>query len=389
MSADANRRLWTAGVFLWIALLGVLLQLRGALLPNFGRAFALSEGQLGLLSSTASLAFLPAVFLVGTLVSRLDVKRILAAGFGTAVVGPLLIAAAPSYAGLLAGMLVAGIASGLLHAVDRPIISHLYPARRGRMYNLEDMGWAVGATAGPLLATAALLVAGWRLAYLLLAAAFVPLGALLWRADLPASLDNERRFELGDVTALLGTRTVSVMTAAMLLLSFVESGVFTWLPYFASGSLPRAVANLSLSVFLAAYIPGRYAFSRAADRADNASLVLAAAVLAVPLLYLAFVVASGALLLVAVLPLGFLVAGMYPTLLAWGTNATPEFSGPVNAIALGTSSVGFLVFPAVMGLVAETYTIATAMQLPVVAMGILVALIGGARLLDGQHAGGR
>ncbi|WP_114575575.1 sugar MFS transporter [Saliphagus sp. LR7] len=133
-----NRRAWTVCIFCSVGVLGAFLQLRGALLLSFGESFAVSEGELGLIASAASAGTLVSVAAVGTAVSRIDVGRMLVVA-GVAFVALLVaLAFAPTYAVLLAGFGAAGLAQGSLHALDRPLLSHLYPDRRGRIYNLQD-----------------------------------------------------------------------------------------------------------------------------------------------------------------------------------------------------------------------------------------------------------
>ena len=389
MSSGSNRRAWTVCIFLYVALLGVALQLRGALLPSFATTFDVSESALGLLSSAASIGFVVAIFAVGLSVSRIDIRRFLLAGIVSLAAIYWLMAWAPTYWTLVAIITIGGVFRGVLHGLDRPLLSHLYPDRRGRIFNVEDMVWAAGATAGPLLATAAIAVDGWRLAYLLLGFGFIPLFVLVWRLGLPEGIENERALSLDEIRPLFTQPVVASMSLAMLLLAFVESGIFTWLPYYAGQSLPRSVANLALSAYLATYIPGRIFFGWATDRFGNLDLVLGSAVVAVGALYVGFVLTSGYAMLATVLVIGFLVAGMFPTLLAWATNAFPQYSGPMGAVALGTSSLGFLIFPATMGVVAEWYDVGVAMQLLVAVMAALALVMAAIRLRTGSAAASR
>ena len=380
------RRQWTVAVLGYVALLGLAVQLRGALLPSFADSFLVSEAELGLVSTAASVGFLLAITVVGSIVGRVDIRRALL--FGLVAMGGclLLTGLAPTYPALLAGLATVGVASGALHAFDRPIISHLHPDDLGRTFNLQDMVWAIGATTGPILALVAVARFDWRVAYLAAGLAVVPLLVLVWRLELPASVENEQDISLAELRVLLREPTVAWLGTAMLLLSFVEGAFFTWLPYYASGIFGREAGTLALTAYLAAYVPGRYAFSRVTDRIDNLTLVLGAALLGTVLLAITLVVATGPEIFVGVVATGFLVAGMFPTLLARGTNVMPEYSAPLNAVALGSSSVGFLLFPATMGLVAKAYSIDVAMQLLIPVMLIFAALVGVVRLRSGASA---
>ncbi len=376
MSATDVRDRWTVEIFFAVALLGILLQMRGPLLQSFGDEFVLTESQLGLIPSVASLGYLPGSFAGAAFISRLPVERALFFAFGALVAGLSWIALAPSYPLLLCGMVLTGAGSGFLQGISRPLISHLYPARRGKMFNRQDMIWAVGATLGPGIATLAVFVGDWRFAYGALAVGFLPLLVLLRELDAPENLANETRLTTSDLRPLFGNTATFTLAAAVLLLSFVESGVFTWLPYYLDEFYTRSTANLVLSGFLAAYVPGRFVFGHAAEYLSNVLLVLGAALLALPLLLAAFVFATGPLQIVAIIGLGLLVAGMFPTLLAWGTNRMPTYSGPMSAIVLTTSGIGFMVYPAVMGVIADFADTATAMQTLIFAMTAMVLLMG-------------
>jgi len=236
------------------------------------------------------------------------------------------------------------------------------------MYNTEDMVWAIGATAGPLLATAVLAVHGWRLAYVLLGFSFLPLIVLVWRLDVPDGIENEQELELGEIRPLFAHPTVASMAVAMLLIR-VHRGRYLHLAPVLREPVAPTLGGKPLAVRVPRDVhPGTALFGWATDRFSNLDLVLGSAIVAVGALYVAFVLTTGYPMLGAVLVIGFLVAGMFPTLLAWATNAFPQYSGPMGAVALGTSSIGFLIFPATMGVVADVYRVQTAMQLLVAVM---------------------
>ncbi|WP_276275690.1 hypothetical protein [Haloarcula regularis] len=85
--------------------------------------------------------------------------------------------------------------------------------------------------------------------------------------------------------------------------------------------------------------------------------------------------------------MGLTVSGLYPTLLAYGTEAVPEHSAPVNAMAAVTSAMGIAAAPAVMGFVIGDAGVAFAMQLLVVPAGLLLVLVVATDLLAGRASG--
>lgn len=380
-----GRRRWTLAIVSYMVLVGATLQVRGALVPEFKATFRVSEGLLGLVTPAFTVGFMSAMLVVGLSVGRLSVRRVYVAGVLGSVAAMLVVARAPLYPLLLAGVLLRGAATGVFRAVDRPVLSHLYPASRGRVLSLQSMAWAVGATAGPLLVTAVLLVADWRWVYVLLALAWLPPLVLLRDAGTPPGIENESSLSPAALGTVLREPAVLGMAAAVVFLGGVESNFFTWLPYYAGRSLPRAQANLVLSAYLAAYVPGRYVASRLAGRGRYVDLLLAdaAATLVAVALTLAF--ARGVWLFVGVFAVGFLVAGAFPLLLAWAMDAVPEFSGPVNALGMVAGQVGFLVFPAVVGGLAERVGIVAAMQAVTALAAAYLLVTAGNRVLVGAE----
>ena len=373
-----DRRLWTAAIFAFSALVGLSLQMRGAMFPSFAATFGLSEAELGLIAPVSALGYVLTLFGVGMVVGRLRIERFVAlalAGAGVCLVG---VGFAPTFPLLLLFVFARMVATGGFRALGRPTLSHLYPTSRGRVFNFQTMAWAVGATAGPLFATVVLARGDWRSAYGVMAALFLVVAGYVARLPSPDGIENERSLSPADVRALLRRPSMLGLTTAMALVVGIEGGLFTWLPYYANGFLTRSRANLLLSVYLAAYVPGRFLFGAVAERLGYLRVVIAAAALAVPVLYAVVAVAAEAALFAATFCAGLLVSGLFPTLLAWATDRVPEYSGPVNAVAMTAGQAGFFVFPAAIGVVASATTMRTAMYaeatLAAMLVGVLVVL---------------
>lgn len=383
MTVSLLRDRWTVGIFSAVAVLGAQLQLRGTLLRQFEQTYSVTPSELGLLSTVASLTLFVTVASVSAVIGRSDVRRLLLLGAGLSIGSFLVVATAPTYLVLMLGIGALGVTAGLLYGAGRPMVSHIHATRRERAFNFQDMTWAVGATLGPIIAVITIATTTWRAAYLVLAAvAFIPL-VMFWRLDSPTAVESERSVSWDAVRAYATEAPFLTLIAAFLALSFLESGLFTWLPYLFAEVLPGPIADLSLSVLLAAYIPGRYVFGILGDRTRPLNLLAGSALLTVPLLYLALLGGRGPVRLGSTFAIGFLVSGMFPTLLAWSIGYAPEYSGPVNAMAMGTASLGFLLFPAAIGVVIEQAGMTAAMTGIVAIAVILAALFVDARFRRG------
>jgi fucose permease len=374
-TARSGRRWWTIAIFGYIALEGAGLQMRGAVIPALRRTFEVPEWQLGLVAPAGTVGYVLAVTVVGAVAGRLDTRRLLLVGFLGTGAGILVMGVAPSFVFFLAALLGRGLCTGVGRGTDRPLLSHLYPRQRGRIFGFYDMMWAVGATAGPLLVAAAIAAGNWRLAYYVLALAFVPVVALVVALPTPDIAGGDDPLDLPELRRISRRPEVVTMAIALFLSTGFEGGLFTWVTTYAQGRLPGSLATASLSVMLAAYIPGRFASGWLSERVGYVRLSVGLVGLTIPAFLYTFFLAEGYGLLVGLFAIGLALSGIYPTLLAYATEAVPEHSAPVNAAAAITSATGIAVVPAAMGFVISGSGVAQAMRLLALPLALLALLL--------------
>jgi fucose permease len=250
-------------------------------------------------------------------------------------------------------------------------LSHLYPSQRGRLFGYYDMMWAVGATAGPLFVAGAVAAGNWRLAYYGLGVAFVPVLALMLLLPTPSIAGGDEPLDLAELRRIVRRPEVLAMAVGLFLSTGFEGGLFTWLPYYARAELPGGWAELTLTAMLVAYVPGRFVCSVLSERLGPLTLLVGVLGLLIPAFAFTFFVAGGLAVLAGVVAIGLLISGVFPTMMAYATDAVPEHSGPVNALASGMGSVGVGSVPAVMGVFVGRSGAKAAMGL------LLVPVVGG------------
>lgn len=362
-------------IFLFVGITGATIQARGALVPTFETFFGVSKSQLGLLTPVGTVGYLVAMLTLGSASGRVDVRRFLLLGVALTGVSLLALGAAPGFLVLLGLVGIRSLASGVFRALDRPTLSHLYPESRARMINLQEMTWAIGATTGPLLVTAIVSQYSWRATYLVLAALTVPVFVLIWRLDAPTGTTNEQSFGLSDLRPLLAKPGIYGMVVALVFVGSIESIYFTWLPSYADATFSGWITGVVLSIYLAAYVPGRWLFSRLSDRFSFTRLLVVTTVLLTGLTYLAFSGANGYVLLGSIFGVGLLVSGLFPTLISMGIEAMPSFSGPVNVVANVATQIGFSTAPVIVGVLADATSIETAILVQIGLAGLLALVM--------------
>jgi MFS family permease len=357
-------------VFGFVALEGAALQIRGAVVPVLERIYAVPAWQLGLVAPAGTVGFTLLVAAVGLLAGRVSVHRLLLVGIVGTGVGIAAMGVAPSFPLFLLALLGQGSLSGVGRGSDRPLLSHLYPHSRGRLFGYYDMMWAVGASLGPVLVAGALWLGDWRLAFLGLAGAALPLGIAVARLPAPA-VDGDDPLPLGEVRGLLGRPRVLAMAAGIGLTTGVEGGLFTWLTTFAVGRFPEPLGPVALSVLLVAYVPGRFAAGRLAGRVGYVRLALALAGGCTLATLYTFGPATGPGLVAGLFVVGLCLSGLYPTLLSYATESVPEHSAALNAAALVVGAAGIAGVPFALGFVVTAAGVATAMGLLAIPLAAL------------------
>ncbi|ELZ28805.1 major facilitator superfamily protein [Halosimplex carlsbadense 2-9-1] len=385
-AADArNRRLWTVVIFLTMACTGAVMQVRGAVLPTLEGYFTVPEWQLGLVAPAGTVGYLLVILAVGSSAGRIDARRFIAGGAFLTAGALLAMGLSPSFPVFLAALVVQGAAVGVFRALDRPLLSHFYPSQRGRVYNRYDATWAIGAALGPLAVVLALRAGSWRLVYGAVGVAVLALAVAFRSLRSPAVESDEEPLTRSDLAELIRRPEVIALLAALFFVTGVEGGLFTWLPYYARAELPAGWAELTLTVMLAAYIPGRFACGALTDRLGPLTLLLGVLGLLVPAFGFTFFVADGLAVLGGVVAIGLLISGVFPTMMAYATDAVPEHSGPVNALASAVSSVSIGGVPAVMGVVVGGADAAAAMRLLVAPLVGALGVIALARVAQGRR----
>lgn len=402
---DASDRRWTITILAFVALSGLGMQMRGALIPELQKAgqFGIGEGVAGLIAPAGTLGYVVTVLLVGAIAGRLAARRTILIGLVVSAVGVLGMGLAPGFGVFLGLLVVRGLGTGVVRGLDRPILSHLYPEARGRVFNLYDLAWAVGSALGPVVMSLAiglqgaafvyrggsitlgpiellaegqaLIGGGWRLAYFALFVGFLALILAVTRLDTP-SIDQERALDWAAVRDLARVPAVGATVLALAFHTGLEGALFIWLPTFGIqvSDLGQAQANVLLSVFTVAYVPGRAFYTITSERFGYGRLVVAIELLVLPVFVGTFFFAEGWLVFAGVGLLGALVSGVFPTVVAFGTEAAPEYSAPINAVSLATGSVMLAAVPVVIGVLIGQVGIRAALLVPL-AMSLAVAPI--------------
>ncbi len=346
-----------ASNFTWVMVIGLL----GPSIPGIIADLGISYAQAGLFFTCLSLGSLFGTSLGGMASDRVD-RRILFAliallmAAGLAAVG-----LAPAYGWMLLFVFLLSVVGGPAGTVGQSIMLNLFPERRGRYLALQTLFSSLGSFVAPLL-VAVNFAAGlsWRWPFretagialaLFLAVLLVPLQPARHSGSAP------RPFR-----ALLGNPRLA-LTAVLILLSVgPDLGFSFWLAEHFRTELKVSLrlSSAVVSLFLVGMMAGRLLTSRLLRRLAPPKILQAALVLALAAMAVFLLAPPVPLKLLAIVLYGLGVAPVFPLLMARGTATFPDQPGAVSGLLFACVSLGGMIFPFLLGLVAEAADIRSA-----------------------------
>ncbi len=361
---------------------------KSAAMPLIRHDLGLTYFQVGLLAAVPLLlgSMLEAPIGVLARTGRRRRRFILSGGlvFVAAVLGAGL---APSFAALLAALVIFFPASGTFVSLTQSAIMDADPARRAQYMARWTLAGSAGDVAGPLLVAAVLVVGGsWRLAFAVVAVV-AAVSWLLSAASGRAEPDGTGRAAAAGWPGLRAAVRISMRAGAVRWLLLLEVSdllldvfsAFLALYLVAVAHASPAVAALGVAVRLGAGLAGAAGLIPLLERLDSRR-VLRVSVIAAGLLFPAFLVVPGLGPKLAVLAaLSIATAPWYPVLKAELFASLPGRSG--LAVSLGSvAGLAGGLGPLAVGLLAQHFGLSWALAALCLAPVAMLAAPGSRRL---------
>jgi fucose permease len=347
-----------------------LLGFSGLLVPSLIRAierdFGQSDAGIGLLYFLGAGAYVVGSYGGGILAGRVRRKTILLVAVVLQAGGLASQAATSSWTCFfLAAACVRGLGSGAIEGGINAVFLDLFPVTRGRALSLIHLFFSLGALSSPLVV--GLLTDGglpWQVLLLVTAFLWVGYGIFLATVELP--LDRASPVGPGRTWRLRAESALVLLGVAIACYVASELGVSNWLVRFLDQA-PLSVATFALSLFWGGLTLGRLVSAVVADRFDHVRFATISATAASSALLVAIFAPSLPVSIALFGLVGFAFGPVYPLIVAIGGELFPGRSSSVGGFLAGTSVVGAIVYPPVVGLVS-------------VSVGLSVAMVGTALL---------
>lgn len=374
----ALRRLEIAG---WLAMFvyAAATQAPAMCLVQIGEEFDLDLAGRGLITSLRTVALLVALLAAGHFAGRFGKALFLVLGLALVSAGIGGTTVAIGYIMLVVAQMVLGAGNGMMEALVNPLIAELRPKDAARALNVTHALYPVGLVACALLA-GEMLERGypWRATV----GIWLPVGVLSCVLFATRRYPEPRHSSNSDGPGGMGflrRKAFWALMVAMVLAGGSEVGLTTWAPSFLEQELGASARGGALTIifFGAAMALGRFASGWVLRRVGSITLTAVSAVLCA-LSMLAFGQAREPLVAVGFAGFaGLTVACFWPTLLAIATEVLDDASTAMLALLAAAGIAGCALFPWVLGVLGDAFSLrAGLVLLPVAMMALALVMVG-------------
>lgn len=356
----SSRRAITALCFVGLMVDAISATILGTALPFIGGEFQLTLAMMGALAGAWNLGYLFTV-VGGSLSDRYGEVAVLTLSFVLLFVPIGLMAMANNYLICYALLIVAGVGGAFVEASVNPLLSNMYPEKRGMALNILHVFWGIGAFIGPALAGLTISsLQNWRVVYSISAVLYIPLILvsirLLKRNTVEPS--GSRRRAINSTSfgfRVLKSRVLVLLTFAGFFYFGSELGVNAWLPSFLmmDKSFPLTLASFSTSLFWASMGFGRLIFAGVVDRVGYRKTMLTCSLFGALSIFLGTVLEHSAAIVVSWCIAGFSLAPILPTILAWASSMFPRSAGVASGAIFSIGITGAVLSPWIVGVASE------------------------------------
>ena len=245
--------------FMVMTLIGLILNIRGTLIPSIKFDLQISYGKIGLMLMATSIGFMIATLLGGKASTKYGLKKVVYLGLFVMGLSVSLMITVNSFLSLLFFIVLLGIGIGLTEIGVNTLGSKIFVEKSSMMMNLLHFFFGLGSTIGPRLAGWMLnQEIKWNFIYFYSLFLVVSVFIFLFFTDFPDNIENDNETPISYVK-IINNKKVWLFTIVLGLSVTAEGGVANWLVNYLQIEHGFTTANSSfyLSLFFIIFTSGR------------------------------------------------------------------------------------------------------------------------------------
>ncbi|RKX79411.1 MAG: hypothetical protein DRP87_03190 [Spirochaetes bacterium] len=343
-----------ASNFLWVMVIGLL----GPSIPGLVSELKINYTQAGLFFTLLSLGSLFGTLFGSMSTDYLDRKVIYGVFSFSLCVGLLGVGVAPAYGVILIVIFFMSVLGSPIGAVGQSIMIDMYPQKRERNLSLMTSFAAAGNLCAPILVSLNYTIGlNWRHSFYETAL----MAFLLFTAIMIIPLPPKTIYQGEGVNPLkIIVHPQVIISGLLIFLSVgVDIGFSYWIAEYFNTELnvPLRFASAVAGVYLTGVISGRFITSRLVRHVRPATIMKGSLILALVSLTIFLSQPIVSVKIVFSFFYGLGIGPLFPLLMSRGVAAFPAQPGSVTGILFSMLSLGGMVFPFLLGTLAETTSI--------------------------------
>lgn len=367
----------TAGIVLLIAMFGITNSFQSVVMNRVVDAYHLSGGAQGIMSSMINigsiLAFLSAPLLQG----RVKKTTMLLLACVLMVVSFFVLGTNSLYAGMILASILTGIGFGWIDTNCNAVMVDLHKENSSSYLGLLHGGFGVGGLIAPIMITALLTVITWQRVSLIMSGIVVVAGLIFllllsFSTKSSASPVREKPLTMAVIREFLFHRKNVLLLFAGMLYAITQSGLLIWLVrYMTLRYNAESLGAAALSIYWVCGTLSRFFAPRLPIR--PLKLFLYGTLLSCVFQTIGVLSGSPIVMCVMVGIIGLVTGHCVPMLISEITAAQTGNTALATSASLVTMCFMRIIFPVLMGMLADWTSISTMMLTPAVS-GALAAL---------------
>jgi fucose permease len=370
--------LLTLSIYLLMLAYALSVTMISPLMPILISQYGLKLSEGGLIMTSQSIGGVLAIILGAVITDLVKKSKSVFITFFIYSLSLVLLAVPTSYPVLLALFFILGASTRLLDALVNAFISDIHYSRRGTYLGLLHASFGIGAFIGPLFA-ASLINQGisWNITFLILG--IVCLLIILVYCFIVKNSRYEEKpstsFNPKEYLGLIFSPKLLIICITMFVYCGHQWGISTWLPMYMEdfvGSEP-IVSSIALSVLWVGIIAGRLISSYMSPKVNIKVLLASCSLAAGIFLAIGFIINTPFAIILFSGLTGLLTGSIIPMLVLIACNQFPQNSGAVSSMIFLYGTYSRMLFPWLIGLIAETFNFHWGMMVTSVTLLITAA----------------
>ncbi|MEJ6951909.1 MFS transporter [Natronospora cellulosivora (SeqCode)] len=347
------------------------------MLPEIISDFSLNLSQGGLILTVQSIGGMLVISLLSFFADKVKKSRLITIGFSLYIICLYLISILPVFTVILLVFLVFGAGSRTVDTLSNAYITDLFPERKSRYLNILHSIFGVGALIGPMYARFIMDNAyGWRSVFSILGLASLPLLFLFIYSIRGIEEVKVDKVDLGKKESflqLLKNKQLWILAIVMFFYVGHQSAVMLWTPMYLEEYIETSafIASLALSIYWIGIIISRLSFSYFSKYKKNSFLIKWTSISAGILFFIGLLMLQQWFFIGGLFFSGILTGAFIPLVIDVGSSKYAANSGSVTAILYLALNGSIMLFPWLVGLIAENISLQWGMYLAAVLLALI------------------